>query len=483
MNPNKKTRLAAGVAAILSAVVFQAAAVAAPPAYVSNGDDDGPGSLRDALASGADMIVLEDTVSVIGIESTLYYGGTEPLKILGSGQVVEADDDYTLLEISEGADLSVTDLTFQGIGGFSAYNNGAGKGIFVDVPDEAEGTVELKLTGVSVLDVAYHGIHVSDCTLGDDCGSGGGGGGGGSDASVHVMLTDVIVDGVGYGRFDGDGVRVDDRGDGDILFEATNSSFTGVGADGVELDEGDAGDVIVHARNVSFNENGGYCLPIDPNDPDNFENPCVEDDDGDLVLDLDDGFDIDEAGDGSLLGYVRNAHASYNLDQGLDFDEEDEGGFDLELVEIDARENTGEGVKLSEEDGGDLLARLRSITLVENGEEGIQIEEEDEGDVALEMRSVTAVSNGNDGVKVDESGDGDLFAVLRALTSVANDGDGAQIEEADDGDLQVTVTGMVTMDNDKDGLKVEQGDAGAGTLKVRGSDIAEGIDTAGVDEI
>ncbi|MGD2128291.1 MAG: hypothetical protein PVJ33_07445 [Lysobacterales bacterium] len=425
MNPVKKNRLAAGVAAVLSALVFQAtAAVAAPAAEVTNGADSGPGSLRDALNSGAGVIVVDDSVTVIGIQSTLYYGGTDPLKIVGSGQVVEADGDYTLLEIGEGADLTVTDLAFQGIGGFSAYYQGTGKGIFVHVPTDREGTVALKLTNVSVLDVANHGIHVSDCNIGDDCGSGGGGGGDGSPASVHAILAGVVVDGVGYGKFDADGTRVDERGDGDILFEATDSSFTGVGADGVELDEGDAGDVIVYVRNSSFNDNGGYCLPVDA-DPNLEEEICY--DDGEL--DLDDGFDVDEAGDGSVVGMVRNVRIIGNLDEGLDYDEEGEGGFDLELVGIDAWMNGDEGVKISEEDGGDLIARLRSLTLFENGD------------------------------------------------------DGAQIEEEDEGDLHVTVNSTVSEDNDKKGLKVEQSDDGSGTLKVRGSAISGGISTDGVDEI
>ena len=60
-----------------------------------------------------------------------------------------------------------------------------------------------------------------------------------------MKLVDVLVDGVGFGKQDADGVRVDDRNDGDISFSAVNSVFVNVGADGVELDEGNDGSVFL----------------------------------------------------------------------------------------------------------------------------------------------------------------------------------------------------------------------------------------------
>lgn len=271
--------------------------------------------------------------------------------------------------------------------------------------------------------VGDHGVHVSDCDL-EVCDSGGGGSGDGSPASIDARLVNVTIDDVGYGGFDADGFRIDDRGDGDIRFEAVDSTFINVGADGFELDEGDDGDVIVEVRNSVSGSNGGYCAPIDPAVTPYADPTCVEDDDGELVLDLDDGFDIDEAGNGSLLGSIRNIWISYNLDEGLDFDEEGADGIDVVLVGIEAWGNGDEGIKLSEEDDGDVTAKLRSVTATENGDDGMQIEEEGEGN------------------------------------------------------LEVTVNGSVSFDNKpgKAGLKVEESDAGDGTLKVRGSDLGD-IDT------
>jgi hypothetical protein len=150
-----------------------------------------------------------------------------------------------------------------------------------------------------------------------------------------------------------------------------------VGADGVELDEGDDGDVIVEVRNSIFEFNGGYCFPVDPEDENPADPTCVEDDDGKLVLDLDDGFDIDEAGNGSLVGSIRNIWISDNLDEGLDFDEEGDDGINIELVGIEAWGNGDEGIKLSEEDGGD----------------GIQIEQDNAGDINVTVYGTITIDN------------------------------------------------------------------------------------------
>jgi hypothetical protein len=99
---------------------------------------------------------------------------------------------------------------------------------------------------VTVTGTAGHGIHVSDCTLADECGGGSGGAGEGSPASISLTLTGVTVIDTAYGRFDADGVRVDERGEGSIDFVATSSVFSGIGADGIELDEGQDGDVTRH---------------------------------------------------------------------------------------------------------------------------------------------------------------------------------------------------------------------------------------------
>jgi hypothetical protein len=395
----RRTLAVACVAALIGATSAHASA----PARVVNGDDSGPGSLRAALESGSAKIFISPSVERISIESTLTYAGSQPLLLRGSGQVIEPADegsDFTLLEVSEGANLTVENLNFQGSGGFDLDNAGTGKGIFVRVPDTRSGVVRLSLSQVRVADVANHGVHISDCSLGDDCGGGSGGGGEGSNASIHAILDRVTVDGAGNGKFDADGLRIDERADGDILLDLSSSSFINVGADGIELDEGNNGDVWVNVRDVFLADNGAYCL----NAPLDLAEPCVEDDDGELVLDLDDGFDIDEAGDGSLQGRIISAIVVDNLDEGLDFDEEGPGGMQLEIWRTYGAGNGDEAIKLSAAEGGNIFADLRNTYALGNGNDGIQIENEDgDGQTHLEVPQPASPSgNDGDGLQVSQ---------------------------------------------------------------------------------
>ena len=332
----KKRIIAVQVAAALSGFLTAAAPALAAVSVVETAQE-----LRDAMETGANKIVIKNA-GTIEIDQSLVYEGTAPLTIIGGGATIKGTADFTLLEVTKGANLKIRNLHLQGIGGFQAGDKGVvSKGIFIDVPLDREGTVKLDLTNVTVSDVGYHGVHVSDCVLEDEgdeagraCGAGNDATGDGSDASVHVKLKNVVIENVGTGVFDGDGFRVDEREKGDILLQAVNSTFVRAGADGGELDEAGDGNVIISVRNSAFNENGDYCAGQDVNAP--TDPKCVEEDDGELVLDLDDGFDIDEAGDGSIIGTLKNVHLDDNLDEGLDLDEEDEGGFDLNLTNVKA---------------------------------------------------------------------------------------------------------------------------------------------------
>jgi len=386
---------------MFSGLAIGAIAVQADPAYiVTNGNDSGPGSLRDALASGAGKIVISPSLSVISITDTLIYSGTAPLDIHGTGQLVDGGRrGNTLLEVSEGADLAITNLAFTDGGGYELLDGG-GEGILLSVPKSRQGVVRLDLTNVKVTGVGDIGVHVLDCDIAD-CGNGNDSGGDGSAASVAVTLKGVQIHDVGQGQFDADGLRVDERGPGDISLRVASSSFTRIGADGIELDEGDGGDVILSLNGVVLADNGDYCTVVDIDNP---EDPsCI--DDGEL--DLDDGFDVDEAGAGSIIGRIVNAQVKDNLDEGLDFDESGDGGFDLQLVNIRAYNNADEGIKLSAEDSGDLLARLNRVVVTDSDDDGVQIEQDGDGRVDVVVTGSFIGQNAKEDLKVEQSSDQD----------------------------------------------------------------------------
>lgn len=451
-----------------------AGATAGGFAVVTNGDNDGVGSLRYALeAKQASTIFIVPSVDMINLESTLNYDPKKRLRLLGSGQTLKLDKNETLLSVNNGANLFVSDLILEGKPGFySIENRGdlngeiAGKGIFVDVRDDQSGAVNVSLRDVQVVGFANHGVHISDCDLADDCGAGAGGGGNGSPASVYVSMVNSTIADVGNGKFDADGLRVDDRGEGDIVFFSRNSVFTNVGADGVELDEGDNGSIYTDIIKTEFTYNGNYCdpslmesfLPSEPEGefdegavtPDqipsavtgSLDDTCIERvvdlyDDGtieeyEFALDLDDGIDLDEAGEGSIYSLMIKSTIKFNLDEGVDYDEEGPGGIEAGFIKNLAEDNNDDAFKLSEED---------------------------EGDVGVFVKRTKALNNGGEGFTFEEEGDGNLDAVVIRTTASGN------------------------KKSNKDGIEAVQDDAGEGTLRLIKSDIPDGLKLEGVTQI
>jgi hypothetical protein len=465
--------------ALAAATVLILAAAAGPPAVgqapilANSQADAGDGSLRAALTQAAaeagPSTVLVVTDGEIALESGLVYDGRDPLTLIGQGQVLRLGANETVLSLPNGADLTLSGLELHGPGGFSIEARGdlegpAGKGLFIGVPADRTGTVTVRLDSVTVAGVGGHGIHISDCDLADACGGGEGGAGGGSAASVAVTASRLTVEAAGYGAFDSDGLRIDERGPGSIRLLLSDSRIQAVGADGVELDEGQAGDVVATILRSRFLDNGGYCDPAllraylpEPAEAE-FEDGaaaeadipgpvtgspddrCIErevdfHESGAVAayafgLDLDDGIDIDEAGSGDLRAVMGDSRIAGNLDEGIDFDELDDGRADAAFLEVEASGNRDDGVKLS------------------------------------------------------ESGAGGASGLLRGSTALANGGKGAVFEEDGEGDLTVTVLGSRTAENadgEGSGIELVQTGAGTGRLIRRDSDIADGVALEGAE--
>lgn len=425
---------------------------------VTNFYPTGPGSLQEALDTAAasderTVIYITQADGTITTEVGLRYEGASPLVIMGNGVTIASDNDVTLLSAIGPQVLAIIAARFMGPGGYSLANQGTGeapgKGIFLDVAEDAEGVVSLVLTNVAVSGVAGHGIHVSDCTLADDCGGGDGGAGEGSAASIQLELNRVHISDVGQGSFDADGLRVDERGPGSIDLTGVNLVATGVGADGFELDEGQAGDVIVDLIRANFIENGSYCDPAvlapflpaesegefeefeiivadlpQPSDdtPDmgcfeleveTYEGGSVEE--YEYSIDVDDGFDIDEAGPGSIIATLSIGQMLGNFDEGYDFDEQGPGDIDVVFTGIIGNGNIDDAIKLSEEGPGSVYVTATAVEASSNGGVGIVAEEDDAGDLMMTLiSSATAGNDGGDlGVEAmqDGSGEGNVYVV------------------------------------------------------------------------
>lgn len=385
---------------ILASLVLSSTA-SAHVISVSNGNDSGPGSLRSALDQNPRLIRINNSVTTIKLTQTLEYNNSTSLAIIGSGQTIDGsglsgNDD--ILSINQGATVRITNLSF--IGNLDEINDNpnepvGGTAIFINVPDTRVGTVKLTLDNISVNRVGSHGIHISDCTVRDECDDGQG-----SSASVTAILNNVHINSVGLGRQDGDGIRVDERGDGNIIFVANNSTFINVGADGVELDESDNGNITAKVNKSLFDSNGEYCAFASNIDG----SPC--DDDGDP--DLDDGFDIDEAGEGSIFVTIKNSKFTNNADEGLDFDEDDNGDIEMSVTNSFALGNEDQGVRASEDNDGNVRAFFSNVTFADNNQEdeAIRIEEDNDGDLLVEVFNSNVIGGDDEGLRIEESNSG-----------------------------------------------------------------------------
>ena len=471
MQSTRTTHGRLALSLILLAASAMTTAHARGAAVVTSAADSGPGTLRAALEEGASRIVVPGRVGDIEIFTTLTYAGRAPLIITGSGQTVFTGENVTLLAVTDGADLTIRNLNFEGPGGFDIQNRGdltgpAGKGIFVDVRDDQTGKVRVNLSRVSVKGVANHGIHVSDCSLADDCGGGSGGGGEGSPASIYLTCTNCKVEDAGNGRFDADGIRIDERGPGSIYAILRSSSFNGVGADGVEVDEGNDGGVHITAIRSDFSGNGGYCDPAllasflpDPDEAEFDESEQVTEADipGPVTGSPDDRC-FEREVDLYDSGFVEAYEFAIDVDDGIDGDEAGDGSLWVLMV---------------------------NSTIDDNLDEGVDMDEEDAGDIVATYVASSADYNADDAFKHSEEGEGGVFGFVRASSALYNGGVGFVFEEEDDGDVQVYVRGTTTVGNDDGELGIEavQEDDGAGVLSVRGSNITEdpGIEVDGVE--
>lgn len=475
-----------GACAVALGLSIISSANAMLPIIVSETFDDGTGvvegsfswALAQAASSTGASTIVVGTEMDIDLMDSLVYDGTGRLEIYGSGQNLRAMGDFTIFEASQGATISINGLSFEGPGGFDINNQSTadnpGKGIFVKVPIDATGTVTLELVDVTVSNVANHGIHVSDCSLADACGSGGGGGGDGSAASIRLLFDNVTVDGAGNGKFDADGVRADERGTGSIIAKFTDSTFMGVGADGVELDEGNDGSVIARVSHTSFTMNGAYCDPVQLGDElDSFLDGAddegeFEDADGMTVAMLPGGGEASGFSDNGCIEYAIDQYPSGNVEAyelGIDVDD----GFDID--------EAGEG---------SLRSVMVDSQITDNFDEGVDYDEEDGGSIVASFVNTVASGNTDDGYKMSEEGDGAVLGQMYDAVASGNGGAGAVFEEADGGSVIVTVEASETFDNDGGdgpGLEVVQEDTGGGSATLINSSFADGTEIEGVELI
>ena len=350
--------------------------------------------------------------SEIHLVAPVIYNGIQSLTIVGSGSSVDGsaagsfllDDDMTAvtedgaLVFNTAADITIHNLTI---------DNSATRGVVINIPEDAEGDdIQISLDRVNILNSALYGLHIDDNTDEFDDGLVG------SVIGIKLNISHSNFIGNGTGAIDFDGIRVDERGKGDIDSFIIKTHIDANGGDGIELDEAGSGDVDSIMIDVTLNNNGFY----------NEE-------------DLDDGFDIDEADDGDIDATLINVIASGNLDEGLDFDETGDGDIGLNIHTAKINNSADEAIKVDEEGEGNINICLIMVEAKNSGDDGIQFTELGEGKIKGQLLEITSKNNAKYGFKVGQwNEEGEVFSVEEAgqlnvkKVALSGNGEGDQIE-------------------------------------------------------
>jgi hypothetical protein len=403
------------------------ATIVAGDVIVSNSNDAGPGSFRAAIAqANADhaigSIAFQPNVGKVMLQSTVTYTGSQDLVIHGNNATLDASaaGGSALVVESAGTDLAIDRLSVQGA---------PGEGVRVNVHAAASGEVRVWLTDVLISDNLGHGFLVEDQANPGDVGDASG-----SAASVNVTIVNSSFLRNGFSVSDRDGIRIDEGGAGDLRFTMIDSRSDGNGADGIELDERGAGSVLIDVQRSHMTRNGIF----DPTD-------------------FDDGFDIDEANDGSIIGAVIASSANHNYEEGLDFNENHAGDLRVDLTDVEASFNAEEGIDYEEDD--DTTDDTDADDDPANGDVAGDV---GSGDLVAVMTRITTNGNaaGDGGLKIREKGPGNADVALSSIIASRNENAGIHVRETEAGNLVVLIDGSVTNGNTGDGIEFRESNAG-----------------------
>ena len=453
-----KEKVSAGVMTLVMAfalsTTMSAGGGSSSTVLVTNSNDDGPGSFRRAIAAAsADSKVARiqflGIVSTIRLQQTIEFTGPQDLTIIGNGAALDgARAAGPAFLATGGASLTVSGLDVR---------NAQAEGIAVEVPATATGTIRLALFNVAIVNNLSHGVLVNDQedpSTQEEVQPNPNG----SAASVDVSVFNCRFVHNGYSVSDRDGLRVNEGGDGDLTITVKFTEAENNGADGIEIDERGAGDVRVEMFGTRLTGNG----PFDPND-------------------LDDGFDIDEYDDGSIIATVALSAANDNREEGFDFNENNNGDLRVTMQLVEANRNGEEGIDLEEDDdfgnSGDLVAVMTGIATVGNGngaDGALKIREKETGNLDVTLKNIFSADNFGSGIFVRESSGGSsVVRIERALMSgnklslldgVLAGGHGIELLESGAGDMTASVSNANSAGNDGFGVFGDETGAGAGTV-------------------
>jgi hypothetical protein len=418
-------------------------------ATVSVSADAGPGSFRAAVeAANADpevrAIRFRRGLRPIALVQPVRFTGAQPLSVDGAGAVLDGSGlaaGEPAFTANGGGDLTLSALTVR---------KAPGSGVIIALPADAAETVEIRLEGFAALDNAEHGVLINDQTeyFTDPNSTSEAG----SPAGLRVRVSDSRFLNNGFAALDRDGLRINEGGEGNLDARVQRTIVTGNGGDGIELDERGTGNAEFQVTFSLLNRNGGFSAE-----------------------DFDDGIDVDESGDGDVVGSFLQVSASENFEQGVDLNENGPGNMNITMLGVIASRNLEEGIEFEEDDdvagGGDLIASLEFTVTNGNGaadgDAGLKLREKGPGNLGGRVADALSSANSVGGILIREDAAGDLGLELVRAIATKNAGDGIRFDENSSGNLSADVIRAITLENGGVGLGADQASPGTGVLRLK----------------
>lgn len=437
-----KAMVAAAAVALVATLFVSATPAGAQLIHVvTNENDSGPGSFRDALDDaecGGGIIIFAPGVATIELVDGLSFDCSDTnLTIRAPGVTIKpaagwtgaTEDDF--LDFVGSGRITIEGLTIMGDG------TSGEDGIDLD----ATGDTTLALYNVTITDMAEDGIDIDDEGVGgdvlaadaedgaeadDDVGSDGAeqnvGASAFGAAGVTLRLTDTDIlrsgpsddddNGIDFDICDGDavldllrssvadsggeGINIDQNCSGGVTASLVYSSVTGNGDEGLEIDEYEDGDVTVTVTATTISGNG-------------FDDADEEEGDGD------EGAEIDENDSGNLTFTSNGSSFDNNTEDGVDTDEDGSGNSSVTANDSSFVGNGEDGLEL-DSDSGLLRVVIRDSTLSNNGngtsssDEGLEVDGSSVAIVTVRNSALTGNSAGN-GIDIDVDGFGFGYSI------------------------------------------------------------------------
>ncbi len=375
-------------------MTWKVAAVAAltmlaiAPGVVTESADAAPGisteaGFQAALDAGATRIRLAPR-STISIKTGLTHSGTNRVTISGRNATLDARFvPGDAMVFSGGGNITISHMSLI---------NAPNRGIVIDVPAGATGNVTVKMRKVTVQRCDGIGVHLDDSDA--------------SAAGVYLQMRQckMLNNGVrtsSGGTADQDAVRVDEAGTGDLRahfdrvfcegnkHDAIQVSESGDGnlrafvyrtiflrngnitdrGDGINIDESGDGFLFTQLRGITATQNIGAGVD------------CSESGNGDAIVRLThatvracrgDRVTATESGDGDLSANFLRLTSLQNHMNGLELTESGAGDFLLHYRGSVCSKNKGDGTTLAQSGGGTGLAELGHVRLKLNRGENLR---------------------------------------------------------------------------------------------------------------